>query len=212
MYPEGVASETKEELLFEGCGEEGPIRAIFLAEFDPVQGPMMRCQVPEEVVTREIFDEVIHFIIPKQQLSQKTITVTVEGVKILGHPIILEDKKYKRNQFMFNVCFVCYPWSRTVQYEPALLKLSNYLVCLEEEMEFVSNGENTAKMIESFNTIFNELNEKQSSTVHLGDYAVTLKVIHRDTKPPVIHDHDVPVKMVAEGLERGCDLTTGLVN
>lgn len=30
---------------YEGCGQEGPIRCIFLCEFHPVAGPKITCQV-----------------------------------------------------------------------------------------------------------------------------------------------------------------------
>ena len=86
-------------------------------------GPIIRLQVPSPsnsadspLVTKESFDAYVsHFIIPKQELASRTMTVNVHGLKIIGYPITLEDKGYRRNQFMFNVCFVCYPWSRTVR-------------------------------------------------------------------------------------------------
>lgn len=31
--------------FFEGCGQEGPIRCIFLSEFHPVAGSKITCQV-----------------------------------------------------------------------------------------------------------------------------------------------------------------------
>lgn len=114
----------KPDEFFEGCGREGPLRAIFLAEFDPTQGPKIRHLVPEEkedtegvgAKIREAFEAISVYVIPKAQLARRTITLTTLGLKILGYPIVLEDKKYKRNQFMFNVCFVCHPWSRSVSY------------------------------------------------------------------------------------------------
>ena len=33
---------------YEGCGEEGPLRSIFFAEFHPTAGPIIRCQVCEK--------------------------------------------------------------------------------------------------------------------------------------------------------------------
>lgn len=129
--------------FFEGCGEEGLLRAIFLSEFHTTQGnhgvnryicckckperkvqtyqlyllltgPMIRTQVPNEVVSKDLFDVFSTFIIPKQQLTSRTITTTTLDFKILGYPVVIENKKYKRNQYMFNVCFVCYSWSRSV--------------------------------------------------------------------------------------------------
>ena len=102
---------------YEGCGEEGPIRSIFFAEFQPKKGPMIRCQVPddEDLIPKEAFDVIAVYIIPKNELTGRAITLNVHGRKICGFPRLINDIKYKRNQFMFNVCFVCYPWSRTVR-------------------------------------------------------------------------------------------------
>lgn len=53
---------------------------------------------------------------------------TVLGFKILGFPVRIDDKKYARNAYYFNLCFVCDAWARTVQYESVVRKLSDYLV------------------------------------------------------------------------------------
>ena len=93
-------------------------KMVFFAEFHPITGPMIRCQAsanPKEIVTKEIFDAISVFVIPKPQLDRTPLTVNVLEKKICGYPIMIKNEKYMRNQFMFNVCFVCYPWSRTVQ-------------------------------------------------------------------------------------------------
>lgn len=51
--------------------------------------------------------------------------------KILGYPIHIENPKYPRNQLIFNLCFVCDASKKTMQYEPLVRKLANYLVKLE---------------------------------------------------------------------------------
>lgn len=56
---------------------------------------------------------------------------TVWGLKILGFPVRIDNKKYARNAFYFNLCFVFDSWARTVQYEPLVKKLSEYLVKLK---------------------------------------------------------------------------------
>lgn len=61
--------------FYEGCGQEGPIRCIFLCEFHPTAGPKITCQVPENYISKEIFDTVSHYIIPKVQLQRCTLTV-----------------------------------------------------------------------------------------------------------------------------------------
>lgn len=60
---------------YEGCGQEGPIRCIFLCEFHPTAGPKITCQVPENYISKDMFDTVSHYIIPKVQLQRCTLTV-----------------------------------------------------------------------------------------------------------------------------------------
>jgi len=54
----------------------------------------------------------------------------VLGYKITGFPVSIYDSKYARNAYYFNLCFVCDAWARTVQYEPVVKKLSEYLVSI----------------------------------------------------------------------------------
>ena len=37
--------EADEKLMYEGCGLEGPLIGAFFSQFDPTQGPVIRCQV-----------------------------------------------------------------------------------------------------------------------------------------------------------------------
>lgn len=89
----------------------GAIKAIFYSEFHPTLGPKISCQVfhgklslnnsfsinvgssifkvPEDYVSKEIFDAVSVYIIPKEQLDSCIITVNVLGHKITGIQFIL---------------------------------------------------------------------------------------------------------------------------
>jgi hypothetical protein len=55
----------------------------------------------------------------------------VLGYKITGFPVRIDNTKYARNAYYFNLCFVCDAWARTVQYEPVVKKLSEYLVGIQ---------------------------------------------------------------------------------
>lgn len=48
--------------------------------------------------------------------------------KIVGYPIRIDNPRYERNVYLFNLCFVCDSWSKTVQYEPVVKKLGEHLV------------------------------------------------------------------------------------
>lgn len=52
-------------------------------------------------------------------------------MKVIGYPVGLDSAEYDRNRLMFNLCFVCDAKMRTIQYEPIVRKLANYLTTLE---------------------------------------------------------------------------------
>ncbi|KAL3272445.1 hypothetical protein HHI36_013925 [Cryptolaemus montrouzieri] len=121
---------------FDGFGEEGPVRCIFFCEFHPTAGPIISCAEPENYICKELFDSISVYIITKAELQRSTITVTLPDHKILGFPIRIDDKKYARNAFLFNLCFICDSNTRTVHYEPVVTKLSDYLTAMEFENSF----------------------------------------------------------------------------
>ena len=132
---------------YEGCGEIGDIRAVFLSQFHPDQGPMIRCQWPADFLSKENFDSLSSFIIPKNELQAHTITVNCLGYKISGYPTYLHDRKYRRNYLLFTLCIASYPWSRTVQFESIVRKLSQFFINLEKESSILhlSGGDNDIK-------------------------------------------------------------------
>ena len=199
------AAKTKAEAEsrehFEGCGKVGPIVGVFFAEFHPEQGPMVR------VMTRSlskslpaIFDSISHYIIPKLQLAKRTVTLNALGFKILGYPMVVKDKKYKRNQFMFNVCFVVHPWSRSVHLEGPLIKLSEYLYSLEVESQYLSKPVNSddpdcnKDLEETLERILEDLNgPKQECNLLKEDHACKVKVIKQRPNPHPVRLEDVPI-------------------
>lgn len=86
-------------------------------------------QVPADYVSKEVFDAINVYIIPKPHLQRCILTVNALDIKVVGYPVGIENQqKYARNAFLFNLCFVCDSWARSVQYEPVVKKLSEYLV------------------------------------------------------------------------------------
>ncbi|KAI2529799.1 NPRL2 isoform 12 [Pan troglodytes] len=51
------------------------IECIFFSEFHPTLGPKITYQVPEDFISRELFDTVQVYIITKPELQNKLITV-----------------------------------------------------------------------------------------------------------------------------------------
>ena len=187
---------------YEGCGEIGSIRAIFLAQFHPEQGPMVRCQWPRDFLSKESFESVSRFIIPKNEIQAQTVTVNCLGLKISGYPTYLHDKKYKRNYLLFNLCVVCYPWSRTVQFEPFIRKLSQFFGNLEKESLLLSKGVEDSnddmkdQIEEMLSRVYVDMNNDGKCLLVHGENSLQLSVISMGSDPPVVKDFDVPILTV----------------
>ncbi|CAG9558074.1 unnamed protein product [Danaus chrysippus] len=195
-----MSSKIMETRYYEGCGREGPIRCIFLGEFHPVAGPKISCQFPEDYVSKELFDSISAYIIPKPQIQKCTMTINALGHKIIGYPIRIENSRYERNMYLFNLCFVCDSWSKTVQYEPVVKKLGEHLTIMEEETRFVSSG--SSKLPTLLAHLLHDLNTYRKATLVEGDTVMHLKVLEVRKDPTPVHDFDVPVLVASVGLPR----------
>uniref|UniRef100_A0A0K8UFV4 Nitrogen permease regulator 2-like protein n=1 Tax=Bactrocera latifrons TaxID=174628 RepID=A0A0K8UFV4_BACLA len=183
---------------YEDNGREGQIRCIFLSEFHATAGCKISCQVPADYVSKEVFDAINVYIIPKPHLQRCILTVNALDIKVVGYPVGIENQqKYARNAFLFNLCFVCDSWARSVQYEPVVKKLSEYLIMMEEESCFLSKeGDHKLKLQKIFETVIKDLNEKKVTTIVEGDTTIYLKIVIHKPDPPVVKDHMVPLLLL----------------
>lgn len=201
---------------YEGCGQEGPIRCIFLCEFHPTAGPKITCQVPDNYISKDIFDTVSHYIIPKVQLQRCTLTVTLLGSKILGFPVQINDKKYARNAYYFNVCFVCDAWARTVHLEPVVKKLTEYLLSMELETQWLSKqsqSEDARELGSLMRQVMQDINSKRVCTLTVGTTTTHLTVVRVNSDPAPVKDHQVPVFLYSQSsfVSDQWDLTTNQI-
>ncbi|XP_052859712.1 GATOR complex protein NPRL2 [Anopheles cruzii] len=189
---------------------DGPIRGILLSEFHAVAGSKISCQVPDNLISKEVFDSIRTFIIPKPQLQRCILTINILGHKVIGYPVLINHVRYQRNAFYFNLCFVCDSLSRTVQYEAVVKKLSEYLLMMEEETSFLSCSEKNGNIHNLLTCILRDLNECQVATIVEGSTTIYLKIGRLKPDPPPVQDHQVP--LLCRGFEDtdldAWDLTT----
>uniref|UniRef100_A0A0A6YWX8 NPR2 like, GATOR1 complex subunit n=1 Tax=Mus musculus TaxID=10090 RepID=A0A0A6YWX8_MOUSE len=152
-------------------GSSCRIECIFFSEFHPTLGPKITYQVPEDFISRELFDTVQVYIITKPELQNKLITVTAMEKKLIGCPVCIEHKKYSRNALLFNLGFVCDAQAKTCALEPIVKKLAGYLTTLELESSFVSNEESKQKLVPIMTILLEELNASGRCTLPIGDRA-----------------------------------------
>ncbi|KAG8197173.1 hypothetical protein JTE90_011331 [Oedothorax gibbosus] len=174
--------------------EESPIKCIFYSEFHPTAGPKITFQIPTDYVSKELFDSYVCYIIPKEELQRKLMTVVAKKDKIIGYPIHIGNAKYPRNKLIFNLCFVCDSSKRTMQYEPIVRKLANYLVKLELEDGLLFQEQNKTQLPSIMSKIKMELNRNgKCSTVINASNTIFLNIIRVYPMPPKVKDQDVPI-------------------
>ncbi|MBN3292271.1 NPRL2 protein, partial [Polypterus senegalus] len=150
--------------------------------------------VPEEYISRELFDTVQVYIITKPELQNKLITVTAMDKKLIGCPVCIEHKKYSRNALLFNLGFVCDAQAKTCTLEPIVKKLSRYLTTLELESGFISNEDSKAKLVPIMSILLEELNAKGECTLPIDkSNTIHLKLIEQRRDPHIVQEYDVPV-------------------
>lgn len=190
---------------------DSPIESILYCEFHPTAGPMIVHQVPPGYVTKDQFDSLSNYLIPKPELERRLQTVNALGLKIIGYPVGIDHSRYPRNKLIFNVCFVCRPHMRTFHYEPLVKKLNRYFEDLEHECQFLSNTTNREKIPTIMEDIRVKLNEFKVCKLEMtSSTTINLKIVRVHPDPEDVFDEQVPLLLVTKNLLRPnrWDLTT----
>lgn len=178
---------------------DSPIESILYCEFHPTAGPMIVHQMPPGYVTKEQFDSLSNYLIPKPELERRLQTVNALGLKIIGYPIGIDHSRYPRNRFIFNVCFVCRPHMRTFHYEPLVKKLNRYFEELEQECQFLSNPQDKEKIPTIIEDIRVKLNEFKVCKLEMtSSTTINLKIVKVHPDPEEVLDEQVPLLIVTK--------------
>ncbi|RUP50999.1 nitrogen permease regulator 2-domain-containing protein [Jimgerdemannia flammicorona] len=128
------------------------------------------------------FKVISEYIIPKKELCGHLVTISTPSYKVMGFPILIVDiEKYRRNDYMFNLCFVFERDAETSSYEPVVRKMAKLLDGLENLIE---------QLLEDLNSYCEcQIPINVSNTINI-------KLFPTYPNPPVVHDYQVPVYTV----------------
>ncbi|KAL1936768.1 hypothetical protein VTP01DRAFT_902 [Rhizomucor pusillus] len=182
------------------------IHSIFYAVFDVEKGTIVKHQVPEGSVTpcgstKPLLDfgAISEYIIPKNQLSKRLVTISTDKHKIMGCPVLLNNhEKYRdlRNEFRFNLSFVFERDAETSSYEAVVRKLARVLEVLEVECDFLSKDATleTKTVQNVIEQLFEDLNTYCECQIPINAFnTINLKLFPTYPNPPPVHDYEVPV-------------------
>ncbi|ORX62070.1 nitrogen permease regulator 2 [Hesseltinella vesiculosa] len=189
------------------------IHSIFYAVFDVVKGTVVKYQVPEDSITsyqasqQPLFDfeAISEYVIPKDQLYNRLVTINTGNYKVMGCPVMLHDhEKYGnvRNEFRFNLCFVFDQFAETSSYEAVVRKLSRVLQGLEVECDFLSKEDVTSdKSVQTvMEQLYEDLNSYCECQIPINTFnTINLKLFPTYPNPPAVYDYQVPITTVDIG-------------
>ena len=90
-------------------------------------------------ISPSLFHEISDFVITKDIFSKSTTQITIEGYEIIGQPIQIQNSRYPRNSFLFNICFVFSNCEHLSLFKPMITKVNTILKEAEESIGYLSN-------------------------------------------------------------------------
>ncbi|KAI9761336.1 MAG: hypothetical protein M4579_001126 [Chaenotheca gracillima] len=123
------------------------IKAIFFTKFLSTEGPKVLHQVPDGSIIPSptsnqlpLFDFklISPFLIPRQEFCDRLVSITANRHRILGHPVCIANRKYVRNELLFNFAIVLEENKDMSSYVTVVRKLAKLFRTLEEQGEFLS--------------------------------------------------------------------------
>ena len=105
------------------------------------------------------FDRVSSHIIPKQELCDRLVTVCTNKFRLLGHPVCIDDdRRYERNEFIFNFAILLDEDDEFGTYKSVVRKLAKLFKALEEQSGFLSNEVTRAGVYALIEQVLEDLN------------------------------------------------------
>lgn len=142
-------------------------------------GPQVLYQVPDGSITASSsapqppffdFDTVSDYIIPKQELCDRLVTVCTNRFRILGYPMCLEDRKYDRNEYIFNIAIVLDECIDHSSYKGVVRKLAKLFRALEEQCGFLWNEGTRSGVYSLIEQVMEDLNNYCECMIPISEY------------------------------------------
>ncbi|KAG8966237.1 Nitrogen permease regulator 2 [Tulasnella sp. 419] len=160
------------------------------------------------------FESISEYVIPKTELCGRLVHCNTPKHRILGFPVVLEGKRYERNAFRYNLCFVFDRKADLSCYEPVVRKCARVLLSCEEESQFLSNPDTSGKMYQILEQLFEDLNSYSETSIRIDSFnSIELKIFPFYPNPPKVRDWQVPVALInlQKRMDPSWDLTVAKI-
>ncbi|KAI8337709.1 nitrogen permease regulator 2 [Chlamydoabsidia padenii] len=197
QHPTGTSEQQQQPYNQQVLSEQHTdIQQDSLQQQHSAQSPLQQTSHNKPLID---FEAISEYIIPKNQLYKRLVTISTGNYKVMGCPVVLHDhEKYRnlRNEFRFNLCFIFDDQAETTSYEAVVRKLSRVLEGLELECDFLSQDANTeSKTVQNvIEQLFEDLNSYCECQIPINAFnTINLKLFPSYPNPPPVYDYQVPV-------------------
>ncbi|CEF61101.1 Nitrogen permease regulator 2-like protein [Strongyloides ratti] len=116
------------------------LEGIIFFVFDNRIGPIVKHQVPGNILDLQFVNDNSVLVIPKDDFMGKMLKFNSNGITLMGRPIAIKDDYYERSKFMFNCCLAIKEDSTAeFSYSSIVRKISEYLEEMEVESRCLSS-------------------------------------------------------------------------
>lgn len=137
----------------------------------PVTPPLPPTSPPPSSPPLFDFETVSEYIIPKQELCDRLVTVCTNKYRILGYPVCLEDRKYERNEFIFNFAIVLdEDVVEYSTYKSVVRKVAKLFKALEEQSGFLSNEVTAVGVFALIEQVLEDLNNYSECMIPISGF------------------------------------------
>uniref|UniRef100_A0A0N5BVX3 maleylacetoacetate isomerase n=1 Tax=Strongyloides papillosus TaxID=174720 RepID=A0A0N5BVX3_STREA len=135
------------------------LEGIIFFVFDNRIGPMVKYQIPGNILDLQFVNDNSVLVIPKDDFMGKMLKFNSNGITLMGRPIAIKDDYYERNKFMFNCCLaIKEDTTAEFSYSSIVRKISEYLEEMEVESRCLSS--NNFDLEGLLRKIYKDLTEK----------------------------------------------------
>lgn len=195
------------------------LKAIFYARFHPERGPSVIHQYPPNSIIASNaatqrpllnYSDISSYIIAPYEICNHPLSICAAGYRVLGYPVSLEDAKYARNRFTFNVCFVLDEDADTTPWGAVVRKAASFLRAIEEDDGMLQAEEDLVGLKwageEGYPAVdigfvhgllrdmYRQLNAYGEACVRINDFhTLNLRLVNPKPTAPNIRAWDVPL-------------------
>jgi hypothetical protein len=100
------------------------------------------------------------------------VTICTNKYRLLGYPVCLEDRRYERNEFIFNFAIVLDEDAEFSTYKSVVRKLAKLFKALEEQSGFLSNEVTRAGVYALIEQVLEDLNNYSECMIPISALAL----------------------------------------